>query len=222
MLKDTLNNSEHNQDNKTQIINSDFYEEVYSLTDFFNEGDIPLEKIRPYLNEEFESIFVLSEYVRKLLNIANHHFAQGTKSDISIEYGSKGRKLCNLYLRGYINKVIEEYAYSWINSKDLSENEKSRKINSLIEDVLRNADSIFFIYPAKSGNFLNEISKKINYKSDFIAIHAGGKMNIGTLNKILSSIEKKENYKFYDVKKNRYYDTKAKCYLLDVYMRLLK
>jgi len=220
ILKKTLIDNPKEQ-TTTQIVNASFYEELYSLTDFFKEGNLPLEDIRLYLSEEFESILALSEYVRRLLNVANHRLAQRTKQDISDEYGVRGRKLCNLYLRGYINKVIEEYACAWIKSKDLSENEKSRKINRLIEEVLRNSDSIFFIYQHKNEQlFFNEILEKINKKTEFIAIHAGGNENIKRLNKILFLLEKEDNYKKYEIKKNKYYDEKAKCNLIDMYMRI--
>lgn len=223
LLKQTLTDSPRESKIQTQIVNSSFHTELYSLTDFFKEGNLPLEKVRPYLSEEFESILALSEYVRKSLTIANHNLAQRTKGDMDTEYGTRGRKLCNLYLRGYINKVIEEYAYPWIESRDLSENEKSKKINGLIEEVLRNSDAIFFIYYRKDEKIiLNNISEKIKRKIEFIAIHAGGKNNISYLNKILKLLEKEENYKFYEVKQNDYYDSKAKCKLLDVYLRLIK
>jgi hypothetical protein len=223
LLKNALNDSPLSSKPHAQIINASFYEEVYSLTEFFKSGNLPLEKVRSYLSEEFESVLILSEYARKLFELANHAKAQQTKSSIYMEYGARGRKLCNLYLRGYINKVIEEYAYNWIDSKDLGENDKKSKINSLIEEVLKNSDSVFFICGRHQDNsqFLEIIDKKMSTKSEFIALHAGGKKNISILKQILENIEKNSEFYRYHLKKNEYFDEKAKINLFDVYLRIV-
>ena len=69
---------------------------------------------------------------------------------------------------------------------------------------------------------LRKILEKMKQNAEFIAIHAGGNENIKVLNKALSSLNSEEKYKLYDVKKNKYYDAKAKCNLVDVFMRLIK
>jgi hypothetical protein len=222
ILKDSLSNLPSSSQ-KATIVNRGFHEKMYAFSEFFEEGDSPLQRILPYLNKEFESILNLSEYVRKLLGVADHNEAQRVKSDIDFEYGSKGRKLCNLYLRGYINRVLEDYAYKIIDSSELTIKEKGDKINDLIEKILNNSDSIFFVYREKDERtFQAEISKKIYLNREFIAIHAGGKTNIGIAKKIIKNLEDEPNFKYYQIKVNEYFDKKSNCPLVDIYLQLDK
>jgi hypothetical protein len=223
LLKILETNLDENSDNhkiETRIIKSDFYEQYDSLNKFF-EGDLPLRKIAPYLTEENESILVLSEYIRNSLSKANHNRAQITKNQISEEYGTRGRKLCNLYLRGYINKIFEEHVSKWISSEELTEEQKFKKTNELIEEIVSRSDSIYFISNWDKKERIEKIEKNIISKMDqkrkFIAIHAGGK-NVSKLKKLINNLENTKNFIRYSLKSNEYFDNKSKCRLMDSYL----
>lgn len=221
IIKKNFDNGEINTScPKIEIIDHKFYQKVSPFSDFYNKGNFQLSKVKPFLNIEFDSILTLSEYIKNLLNNANHKSAKIFKDDLSSEYGTRGRKLCNLYLRGYINRLFEEYAKDLIDSQELSINQKSDKINKLLERVIANSDSIFFIHELiDTEKVYSEIAKKISLNTSFIAMHGGGKTNVNKINSILKKLEFEPNFKYYQIKVNKCLEKKSKCNLIDVYIQ---
>lgn len=180
---------------KIRLIRSDFQKDMLEYKEYYEKEDRLLVKILPHLDYEFASILKLSSYVEKKYQEDDRKGAQRIKNDIGEQYGRDGRKLCNLYLKGYIRDMMANYVDIIFESATNKE-EIGIRLNTLLRRIIKFSEYIFFIH---QGININEIKEKIKYgmfrKTPYIALHSAGALNIGKSEKILKAIGKDEIFK---------------------------
>ncbi|MBI2629786.1 hypothetical protein HYW76_01665 [Candidatus Pacearchaeota archaeon] len=192
-------------------------------TDFFNriqdfKKELPNSKnINPFLkflDYDLKAILNLSIYSKKLFDNKESERAQKVREDIGKHYGKEGRKLCNLYLSGYIDGMteflIQEYGQN---------TEKIRvEINEKIRSFVKESDYIFFIHSASDEeDILSEVRRCIHENKQYIAIHGAGSINIKKVRDIIKKLEKELSDSNYDINEESK-RTLSLCPLLYVYL----
>ena len=169
-------------------IQNDFYELVSEYSEHFTKSEKILDKILPYLDVDFKSILKLASYVQKLVNKDDHKKAQRVKRDILRFYGKDGRKLCNLYLQGYVTVMIEEYIDKIFKTSQRPQ-EIKELLNRLISKVIKNSDFIFFINPNhRAEEIVQKVIQGMKLQKPYIALHSAGSANIKKTEEILRKI----------------------------------
>jgi len=195
------------------IIDTDFFTRVQDF-----KKDLPDSKnINPFLkflDYDLRSILNLSIYSKKLFDNKESERAQKVREDIGKHYGKEGRKLCNLYLSGYIDGMteflIQEYG---------QDTEKIRaEINGKIRSFVKESDYIFFIHSASDEeHILSEIRRRIYEDKQYIAIHGAGSINVKKVRDIVKELENELSDKEYDINEENK-RTLSLCPLLYVYL----
>lgn len=174
-----------------RLIKSDrrnFNKEIVEFQQHYEKRDSILDDILPHLRPEYRSILKLSSYVKEKFDAGENIRAQKIKADIGNQYGRNGRKLCNLYTKSYILKMILVY-FSKIFESTTNKRELDIKFNNLFDDIIRHSEHIFFIH--RDTN-MSEVKDKIilgmQLKKPYIALHSAGSINISITQKILKEI----------------------------------
>lgn len=203
--------------NIINIVENDFLERLLEFKQFYFKEDPTLKKVLNYaLNPSLRSVLKLSGFVKIKFDNAKRAEAQRTKDEISLQYGQWGRRICNLYVRGYLTNMTKEYLDLVLDDPDFSEQEKSEKLNEIFDRAINFWEHVYFIHHNFDINTtVEEISGLIELEKPYIAIHAAGQ-NIKIAEEILKQIDKKR------AKKLGYLITpdkcigKAKCRIFDV------
>lgn len=184
------------QEHSINLIASDSQDEFMDYKHHFYKPDPLLAKVWPYLDEDFRSLLKLSSYVKKALDEDDHKKVADIKKDISQQYGKNGNKICTLYLRGYLMKMIKHY----LNEKvDISEDTDLIKfqIKDLKNKVMEYSEYIFFVDPQDNEKLIaNEIKRGLERNIEYVALHASGK-NIKKINEIFRKIKPHIDFKKY-------------------------
>ncbi|MEK6811522.1 MAG: hypothetical protein AABX96_03365 [Nanoarchaeota archaeon] len=196
------------------IIDIDFFNRVQEF-----KKELPDNKnINPflkYLKHDLRTILTLSIYIKKLFDNKEIEKAQNVREDIGKQYGKEGRKLCNLYLSGYIDGMTEFLIQEY--GQDI---EKVREeVDNKIRKFLAESDYIFFIYQSSGEEILlSEIKRCLKQNKPYIAIHGAGQMNIKKVRKIVEEIRDNLSDSGYDMNEENK-RTLSLCPLLYVYLR---
>lgn len=152
------------------VIDNDFFERIQSFRDGFRINKKIIQFIK-YLDLDLKNILSLSMYTKHLFDDNRSKEALKIKDDIGDHYGKEGRKLCNLYLSGYIDGMVEYLEVFYENDFDKIQ----REINGKIKMFVKESDNIFFIHSkSNKDEIINEILKGINLKEKYIALHGAG------------------------------------------------
>ena len=204
------------------LISSDFHEELEEYHKYYYKPDKTiLNKIYPYLDPDYRSILKLSVYTDELYKKKEDKRAQEIKSDIGIQYGKDGRKLCNLYIKGYINSFLDNYI------KQIFEKATNKKIigvrlNSRIKAILSySEDHIFFInpYTTKKPQVVKKIIELMMQNAHYIALHSAGSSNIKRAENILDELIKQDvfnEYGYSHIQENP--ESTSLCPFFDIYI----
>jgi len=167
-----------------------------------------------FLDYDLKAILNLSMYAKKLFDNKEGIKAQKVRSDIGEQYGKEGRKLCNLYLSGYIDGMTEFLIQEYGQEID----KVKKEINPRIREFVKEADYIFFIHQdSKEEDVLYGVKRCIKQNKPYIAIHGAGAVNIKKVRDILEDLEKDLSESGYDINEESK-RTLSLCPLLYVYL----
>ena len=199
-LKKKINDSFESSDGKFRLINGDFSDETKDYDSFLDKSKKGfLDKIKPYLSKEHFSILSLAEYAESKYQKKKNVDADRIKSDIGKYYGSYGRKLANLYCRGYVDDATESFILPALEKVE-SEDDKKSIVKNFIDRIVDSSESIFFIGKYTPDSTADTILALVSKGYPYIALHAVGKENIKKLKKILDKIlESDINLKEYEI-----------------------
>jgi hypothetical protein len=208
------------------IISSDFHEEMEDYSEFYYKQDKSiLNQIYRYLDSDYRSILKLSVYVQKLYTKKKDREAQEVKNQIGMQYGKDGRKLCNLYLKGYIDSLVNYYIKE-IFEKAMDKNVIGIKLNKRIRTLLSySEDCIFFInpYTTKKTKVVEKITELMIINTPYIALHSAGSENIKRAETILDELNKNNVFEMYGyILKQESPESTSSCPFFDVYIRKKK
>ncbi len=213
-LKKIYENNDGDSNKNFEIIKTDFFDRVQEF-----KKELPNnKKINPFLkflDSDLKTILNLSMYTKKLFDNRNFKEAQKVKEDIGFQYGKEGRKLCNLYLSGYIGGMTEFLIQLYEGNME----EINKSINSKIKKFVHDSDYIIFIHQASNiEDVSNEIRMLIIRNKPYIAIHGAGSMNIEKIKVMLNELEEEILGTNYDVTEENL-RTLSLCPLLNVYLK---
>ncbi|MEK6936330.1 MAG: hypothetical protein AABW67_06080 [Nanoarchaeota archaeon] len=203
--------SEHKKE--FDIIDIEFFNRVQDF-----KKELPDNKsINPFLkflDYDLRTILNLSIYAKKLFDNKESQKAQKVRDDIGKHYGKEGRKLCNLYLSGYIDGMTEFLIQEY--GQDIEKVKK--EINLKIKKFVSESNYIFFIHQDSDGeSILEGIKRCINQGKSYIAIHGAGSTNIKKVRDILEKLGNDITDKGYDINEESK-RTLSLCPLLYVYL----
>jgi len=195
------------------IIDVDFFKRVQDF-----KKELPDNKsINPFLkflDYDLRAILNLSIYAKKLFDAGESENAQKIRDDIGKHHGKDGRKLCNLYLSGYIDGMTEFLIQEYVQDMDKVKKEINQKINKFVKE----SDYIFFIHQnSEEGFILADVKKCINQEKPYIALHGAGPSNIKKVRQILNELEDDITNKGYDINEENK-RTLSLCPLLYIYL----
>ncbi|MBU0761132.1 MAG: hypothetical protein KJ600_04275 [Nanoarchaeota archaeon] len=211
-LKEIYNPTTQSEKNY-DIIDTDFFGRIQEF-----KKELPDNKsINPFLKfleHDLRTILNLSIYSKKLFDNKEGEKAQKVRDDIGKQYGKGGRKLCNLYLSGYIDGMTEFLIQEYGDNLEKVKSDINNKIRKFVED----SDYIFFVHSSSDENhILNNILECINQGRPYIAIHGAGPTNIKKVRNIISKIEGELSSFGYDKNEDNK-RTLSLCPLLYVYL----
>lgn len=194
------------------IVDNEFFNRIEKF-----KKDLPNSKIiNPfikYLDIDIKNILNLSIYAERLFDSGDSKEAQKVRDDIGLQYGKEGRKLCNLYLSGYIDGMTE-YLISYY-GEDLDSVKK--EINDKIRKFVAESDYIFFIHSNSNKQEIEEnIRECITNGEVYIAIHGAGS-NIDKVREIIEELGEDIEKENYDINEENL-KTLSLCPLLYIYL----
>lgn len=195
------------------IIDTEFFNRVQNF-----KKELPDNKsINPFLkflDYDLRAILNLSIYAKKLFDNKEGQKAQNVRDDIGKHYGKDGRKLCNLYLSGYIDGMTEFLIQEYGQDTEKVKNEINQKIRKFVKE----SDYIFFIHQDSGEEEVSlEIKRCIKQEKPYIAIHGAGSINIRKVRNILTELEDELSNSGYDINEENK-RTLSLCPLLYVYL----
>ncbi|MEA3558276.1 MAG: hypothetical protein U9R75_03385 [Candidatus Thermoplasmatota archaeon] len=171
-----------------RIIKSEFEHEINDYQKYFNQNDKILSKILPYLESDFASILKLSSYVDHKFKKGGKKDAMKIKEDIGNQYGSYGRRLCNLYLKGYITQMLSSYLDVIFESSS-NKREIGIHLNSLMRELIKFSESVYFIHnQSEVIPTADEVVHAMRCEKRYIAMHSAGSKAIGKVEEIIAEI----------------------------------
>ena len=171
-----------------RLIRDDFYDETINFQAHVEAEDELLKTISRYINPEYASIFWLGSYARYHYDRNERREAEEIKSQVGEQYGRDGRKLCNLYVKGYISEMMEHYLGP-ITESARDKGEIGVHLNTLIRKMIQFSGYIFFIH---RGSDVAAVAAKVKdgvlKGARYIALHSAGIQNIKRTLKIIDEI----------------------------------
>jgi hypothetical protein len=213
--KQTLNatlseKKEENMKKQVDIIESDFYERIKKLK-LGSPIDKKINPFMPFLEPDVRNILSLSVYAKKLFDDGDSKEAKRIREDIGNQYGKDGRKLCNLYLSGYIDGMTEYLQVFYEGDVEKMKLDINQKIKRFVKD----SDYILFIHSESlEPEITEEVNNLINLNKEYIAIHGAGS-NIRKVRKILATLKETITNEGYDINEENL-KTLSLCPLLNV------
>lgn len=173
---------------RIRLIRNEFQHDMLDYEEHVSKKDTLLDEILPHLNPEYASILKLSSYAKKKFEQGRIQEGQKIKEDIGEQYGSNGRRLCNLYIKGYIDDMLDNYI--GILYESAQDKEKiGVHLNTLIRKIILYSEYVFFIHGYTN---IEEVTDKIRYgmaqEVSYIALHAAGSKSIKRTEDILKAI----------------------------------
>ncbi len=174
---------------QVRLFRNDFHDEVIEFQAHVAKEDELLRTISRYIEPTFASVFRLGSYAKEFYDRNERRKGDEIKAQVGHQYGSDGRKLCNLYIKSYILDMVNHYLGSIIESAR-DKREIGVRLNRLIRSLIRSSEHIFFIH---QGSNIKETTGRIRSAVlsgvPYIALHSAGVRNISRTTKIIDAVD---------------------------------
>lgn len=181
--------AEHGEPPEFRIVRNDFHDDI---TEFQNhlekQEDELLRKITPHLESQYASIFLLGSYAKTHYERGERAKGDEIRNQVGDQYGRAGRKLCNLYIKGYVSDMFQHYLGPVLESaRDKSEIRDG--LNVLIRSLVRFSEHVFFIHQgSKVGVVAARVTIGVKRGVPYIALHSAGARNVARTGEIVEAI----------------------------------
>ncbi len=119
--------------------------------------------------ESLQSLIALSSYAESQMMQGNYKIAAETKREIQDEYDIEGRRFCNCYSAGYVNKYME-----FLKNKGMNQGEIEEKMWELSKMPIFFASNSLSESNEMIDELIDNITIAINQNQPYIAIHGLG------------------------------------------------
>ncbi|HYA69813.1 MAG TPA: hypothetical protein VEH28_00400 [Thermoplasmata archaeon] len=171
-----------------RILRHDFSDEVTEFQSFLEREDAVLRRIRPFLEPQYASILRLADYAKTCYDHGERIKGDAIRNEVGLQYGRAGRKLCNLYIKGYVSDMFRHYLEPILGSeKDVGKIRE--RINGLIRKLILFSEHIYFIHRGSDVSAIAaEIREAVSDRAPYIALHAAGRPNVSRTIRIIQEV----------------------------------
>ena len=190
-LKAYFESPESDGQKRIRVIRSDFQRELTEYEKFFTSNVNPLNKILDCLRPDYESILRLAIFAKSHYDAGRKAEGDMVRQQVGYQYGRWGRKLCNLYLKGYVSQMMAHYVDEII-KKAKNRDEVCKLLNELIKNIIDFSEDINFVHGGTVVEVVAiQIVKAMKLKKPYIAIHSAGSRNKKIDQKIVDTVIEK-------------------------------
>lgn len=171
-----------------RIIRDDFFDDITDFQAHLEKEDELLRTISPHIEPQFASIFRLASYAKSFYDRDERRKGDEVKAQVGHQYGRDGRKLCNLYIKGYISDMFQHYLEAIFKSAR-DKNEIGVQLNTLIRNMILFSENIFFIHHGSDvGIITARIRIAVKKGEPYIALHSAGIANVEKTYRIVEEV----------------------------------
>ncbi|MFI5414090.1 MAG: hypothetical protein ACHQ16_00205 [Candidatus Lutacidiplasmatales archaeon] len=205
---------------KIRLLRDDFSDEVNDFQAYLAREDSLLKTIEPYLEPQYASILRLAAYAKNCYDRNRRSRGDEVRNQIGLQYGRAGRKLCNLYLKGYVSDMFVHYLKPALTSGGDPDGIR-KEINELLRSLIRFSENVHFIHQGlPDGVVVDSVSEAAKNQAPYIAIHAAGPKNVRKVERVIRELDLtflRENGYAVEQTLSNY---SPEIPILDIYMRL--
>ena len=167
---------------------NDFHDEAVEFqTHLKNEPEL-LRTISRHVDPIYASIFRLGSFAKGFYDRDERKRGDQIRQQVGHQYGSEGRKLCNLYTKSYILNMVDHYLGTIVTSAR-NKSEIGVRLNSLIRRLVRSSEYTFFIHQYSDiEETADKIRKGVLKGVPYIALPSAGIPNIGRISEIIEVV----------------------------------
>jgi len=171
-----------------RLVRNDFHDDIDDFQAHLEKDDELLRRIAPYIAPQYESIFRLASYAKSRYEQDERERGDEIRNQVGLQYGRAGRKLCNLYLKGYVSDMFQHYLEPILASVR-ERSEISVRLNELIRSLVRFSEHVYFIHPgSRVGVVAAAVKIAVERGVPYIALHSAGVRNVGKTYKIVEVV----------------------------------
>lgn len=172
-----------------RILRDDFADEVNEFQAYLGKEEGLLRNVEPYLEPQYASILRLAAYAKSYYDAKNRGRGDEVRNQIGLQYGRAGRKLCNLYLKGYVSEMFQHYLEPILTSGD-DVNKIRSEVNGLLRTLIRFSENVHFIHLGiTDAEVIDKVRKAVESDAPYVAIHSAGTRNVRKAQRIMRELE---------------------------------
>lgn len=172
-----------------RIFVDEFADSVEDFQAHIDTEDEILKRIRPFLEPQYASILRLAAYAKDCYDRGNQSRGDEIRDQVGLQYGRAGRKLCNLYIKGYVSDMFRYYLQPVLESTEDAAEVRGR-INELLRSLVRFSENIHFIHHGSNvAATVYSIRDAIKDAEPYIALHAAGKKAVRVADHIVRKLD---------------------------------
>lgn len=172
-----------------RVFVDEFADDVEEFQAHIDIEDEIIKRIRPFLEPQYASILRLAAYAKDCYDRGVQSKGDEIREQVGLQYGRAGRKLCNLYIKGYVSDMFRYYLQPILESAgDVAE--VRARINDLLRRLVRFSENIHFIHHGSNvAATVDSIRGAIDDAEPYIALHAAGKKAVRVADQIVRQLD---------------------------------
>jgi hypothetical protein len=174
---------------KIRLLRDDFSDDVNDFQAYLAREDTLLKTVEPYLEPQYASILRLAAYAKNCYERNRRARGDEVRNQIGLQYGRAGRKLCNLYIKGYVSDMFVHYLEPVLASGREHDGVRA-EVNELMRSLIRFSENVHFIHHGLvDGNVVDQVKAAAENGAPYIAIHAAGPRNVRKVERIIREVD---------------------------------
>ena len=174
---------------KIRLLRDDFSDDVKDFQAYLAREDALLKTIEPYLEPQYASILRLAAYAKNCYETNRRARGDDVRNQIGLQYGRAGRKLCNLYVKGYVSDMFVHYLEPVLTSGWEHDGVRA-EVNELMRSLIRFSENVHFIHQGlEVSSVVDQVKDAAESGAPYIAIHAAGPRNVRKVEGIMRDVD---------------------------------
>lgn len=174
---------------KIRLLRDDFSDDVKDFQAYLARQDALLKTIEPFLEPQYASILRLAAYAKNCYETNRRARGDEVRNQIGLQYGRAGRKLCNLYIKGYVSDMFVHYLEPVLASGRAHEGVRA-EVNELMRSLIRFSENVHFIHQGLAdASVVDQVKEAVKNGAPYIAIHAAGPRNVPKVERIIHDVD---------------------------------
>jgi hypothetical protein len=172
-----------------RVLADEFADDIEDFQKHIGAEDEIIRQVRPYLEPQYASILRLAAYAKDCYDSGRQRKGDEIRDQVGLQYGRAGRKLCNLYIKGYVSDMFRYYLQPIL--EEAADGAVARgRINDLLRSLVRFSENVHFIHHGSNvATTVDSISNAITNAEPYIALHAAGKQAVKVADLIVRRLD---------------------------------